>query len=503
MNIISRKPRVLAICLVLVLTACNADDKPQPLPEEQLDKLDIALNALIKTHGLTGNHFSDRVIPDVNSNIVQLGKHLFFSKSLGGNRDSACVSCHHPMLGGGDNLSLPIGVDAQLPDLLGLGREHDVNSPTYDGGPTVPRNAPTTFNIGGWDQFIFHDGRVESIGKTTGKNGHDGVGIRTPDSSFGIADPKAGSSLTQAQARFPVTSNEEMKGFNHLTKNNQEMRDYLAGRLGGFSEAETELSDHSFWLDKFKEAFQQPNANSEQLITEQNISFAIAQYELSQVFSATPWLHYIEGDTSALTDSAKRGAILFYQSEEQGGANCAFCHSGDFFTDEKFHNVAAPQLGNGKGDGNSGHEDFGRFRETNLERDMFAFRTPSLLNVVNTGPWMHSGAYVELIDVVKHSVNAKQSIESYHNIVLNQPGIQNLDTASIFAQKAMESDNFEGGMLEVNEQDIADLVGFLHALSDPCVTDRECMMPWLLMDDEGQDSNGDQIIAIDQHGDEL
>jgi general secretion pathway protein N len=26
------------------------------------------------------------------------------------------------------------------------------------------------------------------------------------------------------------------------------------------------------------------------------------------------------------------------------------------------------------------------------------------------------------------------------------------------------------------------------------------MMPWLLVDDEGQDPNGDQIIAIDQHG---
>jgi len=504
---INRDPmhNICYIFLILLLAACNSDEKtePQPTPEEQVNNLDTTLNDLIKANGLTGNHFTERDTPDVNSNIVQLGKHLFFSKSLGGDRDSACVTCHHPMLGGGDNLSLSIGVEAQLPDLLGEGRTHDSNSPTYDGGPTVPRNAPTTFNIGGWDQFIFHDGRLESIGKTAGKNGNDGLGIRTPDSAFGIADPKAGNSLTHAQARFPVTSNEEMKGFNHLTKSNQQIRDYLAERIGGYGAAETELNDHTFWLTKFKEAFKQPNASAEQLINEQNISFALGQYELSQVYVNNPWSEYVAGNTAALNDSAKRGAILFYQNTEQGGANCVSCHSGDFFTDEKFHNIATPQIGHGKGDGDSGHEDFGRYRATKLASDKFAFRTPTLLNVANTGPWMHAGAYDQLIDAVKHSVNAKQAVDAYHNIVLKQQGIQNLETVATFAQSAMASENFEGGALDLNEQNVDDLVEFLNALSDPCITDRECMMPWILVDDENQDSNGDQVIAIDQNGEEL
>ena len=491
------------IFLVLFLSACNSDDKAEQSPEETVNTVDETLTELIQANGLTGNHFAERDVPDVNSNIVQLGKHLFFSKSLGGDRDSACVSCHHPMLGGGDNLSLPIGVEAELSDLLGEGRTHTPNSHIFDGGPTVPRNAPTTFNIGGWDKFIFHDGRLESMGKTAGKNGGDGLGIRTPDSSFGIADPLAGSTLTQAQARFPVTSNEEMKGFNHLTKDNQQIRDYLAQRLGGYGDAATELNDHSFWLDKFKMAFNQPNASAEQLITEQNISFAIGQYELSQVFVNNPWSTYIAGDTTALSDSAKRGALLFYQGQEEGGANCVSCHSGDFFTDEDFHNIATPQTGHGKGDGASGHEDFGRYKETQIDSDMFAFRTPTLLNVAQTGPWMHTGAYDQLIDAVKHSVNAKQAVDSYHNIVLRQPGIQNLDMATVFAQKALDSENFEGGTLDLDEQDIEDLVEFLNALTDPCITDRECMMPWLLADDENQDPNGDQVNAIDEHGDAL
>ena len=490
---------------ILLLTACNSDSSkdPESTPDQQVNTLDTTLDSFIKANKLTGNHFADRDIPDVNSDIVQLGKHLFYSKSLGGDRDSACVTCHHPMLGGGDNLALPIGVGAELPDLLGAGRFHDANSPAFDGGPTVPRNAPTTFNMAGWDQVIFHDGRIESMGKTVGKNGSDGLGIRTPDSSFGIADPKAGSTLTQAQARFPLTSNEEMKGFNHLTKDNQRIREYLAERIGGYGEAQAELNDHSFWLDKFQEAFHQPNANAEQLITEQNISFAIAKYELSQVFTANPWQAYIKGDTAALSDSAKRGAILFYQSKDAGGADCVSCHSGDFFTDEQFHNIATPQMGHGKGDGTSGHEDFGRYRETKMDSDKFAFRTPSLLNVAQTGPWMHSGAYQNLIDSVKHSVNAKQAIEQFNNITISQQGVQNQDMIASFAQKAMDSENFEGSALDFTEQDIEDLVAFLNALTDPCITDRECMIPWLLNDDENQDPNGDQVIAIDQHGEVL
>ena len=67
----------------------------------------------------------------------------------------------------------------------------------------------------------------------------------------------------------------------------------------------------------------------------------------------------------------------------------------------------------------------------------------------------------------------------------------------------MDSENFEGSALDFTEQNIDDLVAFLNALSDPCITDRECMIPWLLHDDENQDPNGDQVIAIDQHGEAL
>ena len=122
---------------------------------------------------------------------------LFFTKALGGDKDSACVTCHHPLLGGGDGLALSIGVGAAEPDLLGPGRTHPA------GYFNVPRNAPTTFNIGLWDQVLFFDGRVESLGKTAGMNGDDGLGIRTPDTHLGIADPNAGDIFGHGPGALP------------------------------------------------------------------------------------------------------------------------------------------------------------------------------------------------------------------------------------------------------------------------------------------------------------
>jgi len=80
---------------------------------------------------------------------------LFYSKALGGEQNTACASCHHPMLGGGDNLSLSIGVAADKPNALGANRQTSDFKHTQ-----VPRNAPTTFNVVFWKNNLFHDGRI-------------------------------------------------------------------------------------------------------------------------------------------------------------------------------------------------------------------------------------------------------------------------------------------------------------------------------------------------------
>lgn len=495
----SRRIGVVVLLAVFAMAGVGCSDGN----DNRVDQPNIndALRELIESHQLTGNPASGRDLPDISDPLPQLGMKLFFTKSIGGQVDAACVTCHHPMLGGGDDLSLSIGVDAIFPDLLGPGRLHSSSGFAYDGGPTVPRNAPTTFNIGLWDQVMFHDGRVESLGKTAGENGDDGAGIRTPDTDFGVADESA-LNLVQGQARFPVTSPEEMRALYEENESNDIVRDALAGRL-------VDQDIPNTWLMEFQQAFDS-SAPADELITYMNISVAIGEYERSQVFVDSPWRAYVEGDDNAIDDGAKRGASLFFTGRDEGGAECAACHSGDFFSDEQFHVLAMPQIGRGKGDGEFGDDDFGRWRETGLETNRYAFRTPSLLNVSVTGPWTHAGAYLSLADVIRHHANPEQAIDAYDfSLSELDPGLQGEhareNTLSALSQLQSLQNAGESKLqspYDLSDSEVADLVAFLYSLTDLCVEDRACMAPWI-PDNEDSGPDNLQLNAVDESGELL
>ena len=476
---------VCALSAVIMLSSCDSGESGG------VSDLDQNVRAQTSAHGLTGDPSRNRTLPSVDSPKAQLGMKLFFSKGLGGDNDSACVTCHHPVLGGGDGLALPIGVGAAVPDLLGPGRFHNFASTGFDGGPTVPRNSPSVFNLGLWDETLFWDGRIESAGKTAGMNGADGLGIRTPDTAFGVLDPNAGDNLAAAQARFPVTSNEEMRGFTFQAgMSNSDLRAALASKFTAFGG----------WDGEFTTAF------GDATITYDRIAEAISEYERSMVFVDTPWKRYVEGDLQAIDESAKRGAQLFFNDAQSGGANCASCHSGDFFTDESFHVTAIPQIGRGKGNGATGTDDFGRFRETADPNDMYKFRTPSLLNVEVTGPWGHSGVYSTLDAVVRHMLNPRQAVDNFDFSQLS-PDIQatEMQANTALALSQLDTNRQTGQSPKVlrdfgfTDTDVSDLVAFLKTLTDPCVKDRSCLAPWI---PDASDANPDglRLNGVDVSG---
>jgi cytochrome c peroxidase len=480
---LSNSIRFISIPLIpLILTACAVDEE---------DTSPLRVRSVATVLGLTGDPTTDRILPDINDPKAQLGKKLFFTKGLGGDEDTACVSCHHPVLGGGDGLSLPIGVGAIEPDLIGPGRLHP------SGGPTVPRNAPTTFNTGLIDQTMFLDGRVESIGKTVGLNGNDGLGIVTPDSDTDadgavLADPNAGDNLPTAQSRFPVTSPEEMRGvvFPSADPTNDEVRTELAIRLAGYNA--------NAWGTEFNTVYGDPS------ITYARIAEAIGEYERSQIFVNTPWKAFMEGDDNAISEAARRGALLFMLPTRVDGANCLSCHRGDNFTEEQFHVLGMPQIGPGKGDGTTGTDDFGRFRVSGNDADMYAFRTPSLLNVTETGPWGHAGAYTSLEAVIRHHLDPQAAFDSY---VFDQldASIQ-IDDMLFNTQNALDklAANRAAGIASIQnvsltDAQVNDLVAFLETLTDPCIKDRACLAPWIPdTNDTGPDDL--QLNAVDING---
>lgn len=475
--------------------------------------LDRELRTLITDNGLWGDPrvlgvspCETRNLPSIDEPIAQLGKELFFSKSLSGDFDVACASCHHPELGGTDAMSLPIGVEALDPSRLGPTRVNSL------GIPIVPRNSPTTFNVGFWDSGLFWDSRIESLDKLPGANGSEG-GISTPDSGNGTTDANAMFNLTSAQARFPVLTTEEMLGYNFESDNNdnQAVRAHLAGRMGKYGGHDDSL-DTQAWYDAFIDvcevteparlplSFREACASGarEQLVSFDHIVYAIGEYERSQVFVDTPWKDYVQGDLNAISESAKRGALLFYRDADSGGADCGTCHSGDFFTDEQHYPIGFPQIGIGQADADRVGDDLGRFHITGNNNDQYAFRTPTLMNIALTAPYGHAGTYETLEEVVLHYANPRSALDEYFDG--ERPGwcqlqqfFENEDCELLypFAEESSErafdamqnsirsGDNPMPENVELNTQEIADLENFLETLTDSCVTDDTCLSPWL------------------------
>jgi cytochrome c peroxidase len=426
-------------------------------------------------------------LPRISEPLAQLGKQLFFTKALSGELDVACATCHHPLLGGGDGLSLSVGVHAVDPDIIGPGRTHAPWGFDFDGGPQVPRNAPSTFNIVLYDSVMFHDGRIESFGKSNATHGADGLGIDTPDSVDISIDPKA-TDLSQALSFFPVTSVQEMRGGFEPLASNQAYRQQLVQRL-------TEQTISNTWAELFSEAIV-PKEGEAQLVSYENIARSLAAYQQSQLFIHNSWFAYLNGNDTALTLSQKRGAELFYAPAASGGANCVACHSGDFFTDEDFHVLAIPQIGVGKGHGQYDDSDWGRSIVIENENYRYAFRTPTLLNVEVTSPYGHDGAFESLEEVVRHHLDPEKSIDAYDFTLsgLKQAYIQN-DNAIENTHQALNQLNTLRALgvsklkqVNLNDEQINDIVNFLSALTDPCVKSRECLKPWLLSTDDIEDS---------------
>jgi len=104
---------------------------------------------------------------------------------------------------------------------------------------------------------------------------------------------------------------------------------------------------------------------------------AIAEFELTLTFANAPIDRFARGQRDAMTDSEKRGALLFF-----GRARCVTCHAvagdaNEMFTDVKNRVVGVPQVapyfvvgtGNMIFDGPGQDEDFGLEQVTGNRAD--------------------------------------------------------------------------------------------------------------------------------------
>ncbi|QQX78904.1 cytochrome C peroxidase [Shewanella sp. KX20019] len=482
------KQRIISVAIVAAMAAPAANAN-----------IDEELQVIISNNGLTGDPAAAFNLPAHNDPEVKLGKMLFFSQALGGEQTAACASCHHPYLGGGDGLALAVGVDAENIAVMGQGRKREDN--VFNN----PRNTPSVFNAFVWTQGVFWDSRVEQVAD----------GIRTPDSAVNTPDINAGDNLLMAQAGFPVTSVEEMRTETfEIDSSNQEVRDHLASRLANIGIGANELAKNQ-WRGLFEAVYGSQTPDGGDVVNFDNVKRSIASYESSINLTDNPWFRYIKGDINAISESAKRGAKLFYDVTP-GAPGCSACHSGDTFTNQAHFNVGFPQIGPGKGHGTTGVGDLGRGAEHPGRANVNSFRTPTLLNVAKTAPYGHAGAYSTLEQVIDHYDNIDTNLPSFiaDSIWCEQPQFAAADncealfsaSATDIAQENLAEIQFFRDLgisavlpLGLSTQEKVDLLEFLHTLTDPCTENAECLQKWL-PDPAVDDPDGLQLRALNAQG---
>lgn len=135
------------------------------------------------------------------------------------------------------------------------------------------------------------------------------------------------------------------------------------------------------YAGRFEAAFGRPLGRAD-------LARALASYVRSILAGGSAVDVYLNGDTNALAPAARDGLRLF-----RGRANCVACHLGPTFSDERFHNTGVAWR-------TGSPADEGRAAVTGTPADRGAFKTPTLRQIADTGPYMHDGSLGSLRDVI-------------------------------------------------------------------------------------------------------
>jgi cytochrome c peroxidase len=237
-------------------------------------------------------------------------------------------------------------------------------------------------------ELAFTDGRAQAIGATQQSHLRSAMSLVNVayNATFNWSDPTVHS--LEEQALKPMLSTNPVElGLSFIEA------DFL--RL---------LRSDPIYRPRFHRVF--PNESNPYTLS--NVARVVAAFERTIVSRNSPYdSFYLDGDESAISESAKRGEILFYLDN---GPSCFRCHGGFNFSDAvqfagrtrpaiQFHNTGlynlaelfsypAPNLG--------------LYEHTRGRTDIGKFRAPTLRNIAVTAPYMHDGSISTLEEVLEH-----------------------------------------------------------------------------------------------------
>ena len=130
-------------------------------------------------------------------------------------------------------------------------------------------------------------------------------------------------------------------------------------------------------------------------LTAENLTDAIEQFERTLVTPNSAFDKWLRGDDEALTVDELDGYELFKKYD------CATCHVGPNLGGQSYELMGLRRHYFAERGLELTHEDNGRFKETQLERDRHRFKVPGLRNVEHTWPYYHDGTRETLEEAVR------------------------------------------------------------------------------------------------------
>lgn len=430
--------------------------------------IDDQLYAVLRSQGFTGEiqqQLEIRLGRKLDRRKIDLGRLIFFDKGLGLHQDNTCAGCHAPAFGFGDSQPIAIGVDNN--DTVGAHRK----------GPRNQRRSPSVMNTAFYPGLMWNN-RFRSLSNDPFNNS---LGYQFPapegDSLFSIAYPYVTRArhLLVAQAHIPFTELPEMAGFtgtanspiafsrfaglNKTDKNKPLVFNNRTGRISSVTCADPDfsvfddghglpvpppdphyantsnfgiraevlniLNNNAEYRRLFREIYPEVAGRPIDFIM---VGEVVAEFEFSLTFAKAPLDKFAAGNKNALSESEKRGALIFF-----GKGNCVSCHavsgsSNQMFSDFTDHNAGTPQIHPvfGLGSGNvpfsqadcpgktaNGTLDYGREEFTGNIADRYKFRSSPLRNAILQSSYFHNGSFKDLKKAIIYHLDPAKNISSY------------------------------------------------------------------------------------------
>ncbi|MSQ82838.1 MAG: hypothetical protein EXR77_07970 [Myxococcales bacterium] len=351
-----------------------------------------------------GNRFAD------DRRAAELGRRLFFDSRFSGNGAIACATCHQPARFFSDGRARARGV-----------ADVNRNTPTLVGAQNLP--------------FLFHDGRKDSV---------------------------------WSQALGPIENDAE-HAFDRTAVVHRLAAHYRSDYEAIFGQmpSQTELSALPAHARPLSLQGQHPEHRAWQAMAPAqrtavngvfaNFGKALEAYQRKLVPKVSPFDRFVSGSRTGsghagtgFSPLALRGLRAFI-----GSGGCVNCHNGPLLTDMAFHNLGLPpaagvvgvDAGRSIGADLVKNDEFRcgspwsdakdcrelRFLNPKFEDFLGAFRTPSLRNVAQTAPYMHSGQLATLTDVIEFYRLLPNSAQLGHRELTLHKLRGSVDTAALVA----------------------------------------------------------------------